>query len=202
MILVYPVKENVQSVMMMVLPNISLPLLKLFKYFEVLDLLTEEISSRFDQQSLALPIAVEELLMSALNSSKVVIPNIVSEAYSNDICITKIERQLAMLPDLLSAYKLSQNLKVLNVTSVRTLCEMLLTTPLARDMFSEIDKLLRIYLTIPISTATSERSFSALRRIKTYLRSTMTEQRLNNVMICHVHKDTTSGLDLVEIADM
>ena len=35
-----------------------------------------------------------------------------------------------------------------------------------------------ILLVIPATNATSERSFSALRRIKSYLRSTMTQDRL------------------------
>ena len=71
---------------------------------------------------------------------------------------------------------------------------------MAREMFSEVDKLLRIYLTIPVTTATAERSFSALRRIKTYLRSTMSEERLNNVMLLHVHKDFCDNLDLLKVA--
>lgn len=39
-------------------------------------------------------------------------------------------------------------------------------------MLSEVDKLLNIYFTFPVTSATAERSFSSLRRIKTYLRST------------------------------
>ena len=67
-------------------------------------------------------------------------------------------------------------------------------------MFSEVDKLVRIYLTIPVATATGERSLSAVRCIKTYLRSTMSQQRLNSIMLLNVHKDVTDGLDLPTIA--
>ena len=35
----------------------------------------------------------------------------------------------------------------------------------------------------------AERSFSALRRIKTWLRNSMTKVRLNAAAICSVHKD-------------
>ena len=49
------------------------------------------------------------------------------------------------------------------------------------------------------ATATGERSFSAMRQIKTYLRSSMTQQRLNSVMLLNVHKDLTDALDLVNI---
>ena len=67
-------------------------------------------------------------------------------------------------------------------------------------MFSETDKLVRIYLRTPVTTATGERSFSALRCIKTYLRSAMSQQCLKNVMLLNVHKDLTNGLDLPTIA--
>ena len=65
-------------------------------------------------------------------------------------------------------------------------------------MLSEVHKSLR--LTIPITSATSERSFSALRRVLTYLRSTMTEQRLNHCLLLHMHKHITDSLDIKSIA--
>ena len=45
--------------------------------------------------------------------------------------------------------------------------------------FPSISILLRIFATIPVITATGERSFSALKYVKSYLRSTMREDRLN-----------------------
>ena len=42
----------------------------------------------------------------------------------------------------------------------------------------------------------SERSASAVRRIKTYLRSTMSQLRLNNLLILHIHKERTDNLEL------
>ena len=54
---------------------------------------------------------------------------------------------------------------------------------------------------MPATNAESERSFSAVRRIKTYLRSTMSQQRLNHLMLFHVHKNRTDGLNLVDVAN-
>ncbi|KAK9513193.1 hypothetical protein VZT92_026749 [Zoarces viviparus] len=48
-------------------------------------------------------------------------------------------------------------------------------------------------------TAEAERSFSALKKLKTWLRSTMSQQRLNNVSVCHVHQAT---LDKIELKDV
>ena len=57
------------------------------------------------------------------------------------------------------------------------------------------------YLVMPASNAVSERSFSTLRRVKTYLRSTMCQDRLNYLIILHVHKERTDALDLKDVAN-
>ena len=60
-------------------------------------------------------------------------------------------------------------------------------------IFTEIEKLLCIYLTIPVTTSTVERSFFTLRRLKNYLRTTMVQERLNNLLLLHVHKSETDN---------
>ena len=76
----------------------------------------------------------------------------------------------------------------LTITKVSSVTDMLTVVPMAKYIFSEIDKLLRLYLTIPVATCTAERRFLSLRSMKNYLQSTMSEERLNNVMLLHVHK--------------
>jgi len=49
---------------------------------------------------------------------------------------------------------------------------------------------------MPAPNASSERSFSALRRVKSYLRTTIGQSRLNYLMLLHVHKERTDNLDL------
>ena len=55
--------------------------------------------------------------------------------------------------------------------------------------FPRIKKLLKILATLPVTTCSSERSFSTLRRLITYLRNTMGEERLNGLTSLHVHRD-------------
>ena len=100
------------------------------------------------------------------------IPPKIHDLYNKDIDMRKLERQLRVLPDLLNSCPDI----VSKVTRVRTLANMLAAAPLASSMLSEVDKLVRIYLTIPITTATGERSLSAVRCIKTYLRSAAPQQ--------------------------
>ena len=59
----------------------------------------------------------------------------------------------------------------------------------SKTMLCEIPHLLHIALTIPVTSATAEGTFSALRRLKTFLRSSMTQPRLNHVMLLHIHKE-------------
>ena len=40
-----------------------------------------------------------------------------------------------------------------------------------------------------------------MRRIKTYLRSTMCQDRLNHIILLHCHKDLTDSLDLIGVAN-
>ena len=58
-------------------------------------------------------------------------------------------------------------------------------------LISQVLTLLHLILVMPATIATSERSFSAMRRIKTYLRSTMSQEKLNHVILLHCHKDIT-----------
>ncbi|KAF0747746.1 52 kDa repressor of the inhibitor of the protein kinase-like, partial [Aphis craccivora] len=46
-----------------------------------------------------------------------------------------------------------------------------------------------ILATIPVSTASNERSFSNLKRIKTYLQNSRTETRLNGLAMMSIHRD-------------
>ena len=62
--------------------------------------------------------------------------------------------------------------------------------------FSSVWTAVKLLLVMPATNATSECSFSALCRIKSYLRSTMSQQRLNNLMLLYVNKDKTDMLDL------
>ena len=50
-----------------------------------------------------------------------------------------------------------------------------------------------ILLVIPAANGTSERTFSALRRVKTFLKSTMNQARMNNLITLHVHKERTDA---------
>ena len=61
--------------------------------------------------------------------------------------------------------------------------------------------LAKLLLVMPATNAVSERSFSALKGVKTYLRATTTNQRLNHLMLLHIHKEKTNSLNLIDVAN-
>ena len=83
----------------------------------------------------------------------------------------------------------------IKVTSIRTICNAMKCDSY-RSMLSEVHKQLWLYLTVLITSSTSESAFSTTRHLLTYLRATMTEQRLNNCTLLHIHKDITDNLDV------
>ena len=50
-----------------------------------------------------------------------------------------------------------------------------------------------------MTTVTAEKTFSTLRRLKNYLRTTMTQKRLNHVVLLHIHKQHTDVIDLDDV---
>ena len=60
--------------------------------------------------------------------------------------------------------------------------------------FPEIQTLLKLLMVAPASSSDAERYFSALRRLNTWLRNSMTQRSLNAIMICNTHKEKLEEL--------
>ena len=52
---------------------------------------------------------------------------------------------------------------------------------------------------MPATNVTSERSFSKLRLIKTYLKTTIGQEQLNHLMILFVYKELVDNLDMKRV---
>ena len=67
------------------------------------------------------------------------------------------------------------------------------------SLVSQVTHLVKLILLMPATNAVSERSASAMHRIKTYLHSSMTQSHLNNTMVLHIHKHLTDSVDHKQI---
>ncbi|KAJ8897164.1 hypothetical protein PR048_002510 [Dryococelus australis] len=72
-------------------------------------------------------------------------------------------------------------------TKVMTVCEVLKI--IDKDSFPNMAVLLKILAVIPLTTASVERSFSTLKRLKTCLRNKTGEERLTALTLMTVHRD-------------
>ena len=67
------------------------------------------------------------------------------------------------------------------------------------DAFPNTWVALRILLTLPVTVASGERSFSKLKLIKTYLRATMGDDRLNSLAILSIENELAHSLDASDV---
>ena len=58
-----------------------------------------------------------------------------------------------------------------------------------QESVQEVVKLLKLNAVIAVSSASVERSFSCLRRVKTYLRNKIGQERLGSLCRISIHKD-------------
>ena len=79
--------------------------------------------------------------------------------------------------------------------------KVLLQLNLLTDAYKSIGHAYKFLLTLPVSQVQCERSFSALKRIKSRLRSTMTEEHLEAFMLMSVEKSILAKLDTNAIID-
>ena len=158
-------------------------------YFEVYDFVVTGIRERFNQNDFFVYKDMQSLLLKAANKACYEVEfNRVSQIYSDDInCyLQSVQLKLLAVATKDAGYKESQVdlMKVMHI----------LRNFVSKEAISQVLILAKLLLVEPATNATSERTFSTLRRIKTYLRSTMSNNRLNHNFVIHIH-----GLDDKEI---
>ena len=73
--------------------------------------------------------------------------------------------------------------------------------PTKLKLIPNIVTIVQLILINPATSCTPERSFSTALRLKTWLRSTMTTKRFNNLAILSTHKDLTDTINFVDIGN-
>ena len=168
-------------------------------YFEAVDLVVNCIKERFDQPGYRVYRNLEQLLLKAAQKEDFTAEfDDVCSFYKDDFNPALLHAQLLTFGieygRIQSDHDCNAKPSIFDVKDYFTSLIMA-----QRSLLSEVCKVVKLVLVMPATNATSERSFSALRRVKNYLRSTMTQQRLNNLLVLHVHKDITDNLKLKDI---
>ena len=165
-------------------------------YFEALDLAISTIQDRFDQPNFSVYRSLEQLLLNTIRGeSTQEMYDFVCKFYNSDFDCQRLQVHLEMLQATFP-----EGLKSVTLCTNDLKCFILSLSENERAVIEEVVTLLKLILVLPSTNAVSERSFSAMRRLKTYLRTTMTQERLNHLLLLHIHKDRTDTLSCVEVA--
>ena len=149
---------------------------------------------RFDQTSLLVFENLESLLIKTLKGEETSVEmKIAREKYATDVNMTDLNVELA-------TFKVSTKDKQIEHFH-DLLKEMRLLKNPEKKFLVNVCKICRILAVNAASSATAERTFSLVRRVKNWMRSTMLPTRFNSVSILNFHKDRTDKLDLIKIAN-
>ena len=151
------------------------------QFFSAIDTASMQLDERFNQEGLGRLAMLEQHLVSGEISEVV-------ELYP-ELDAQLLQMQLAILN---ANYKFNSSQEVTNVLKTMV--------PEVRRLFTQVEALVRLLLVVPVSSCEAERSFSALRRLKNWLRSTMEQSRLNSVFVGHVHKEKLEKITRQKIA--
>jgi hypothetical protein len=157
---------------------------------QVVDQILTSLRNRFQKKVIDHLSHMERFLISNVDVKDVV------QFYKEDFNIAKLTLHRDMFLDIAE----SQDCTISSVSNVVDFLSDAKNKHIL-TMISEYVRFLKTVLTIPVTSCTCERSFSGLRRLKSYLRSTMGQKRLNNVAVLHIHRDLTELIDTDAIAN-
>ena len=163
-------------------------------YYEAIDLIVNCIQARFDQPGYRLYRSLESLLMKACKKEETAeILDTVCTFYSDDFDKEVLRCQLHTF-GIHFHEALENPVQEISIFDIKKY--FLSLSPGQSSLLGQVRRLFELIMVMPATNATSERSFSALRHLKNYLRTTMSQQRLNHLMIMHIHKERTDNIDL------
>lgn len=108
--------------------------------------------------------------------------------YNNDVTSDLI-RQLISLKEFIKNTK---------IETIQELTSFIIEYDLS-SLYSEILTACIIYLSLPVTVATAERSFSKLKLLKNYLRNSISQDRLTGISILNIEKSRTKELDIEKL---
>lgn len=156
------------------------------QFFEAVDLIQSELKRRFDQSGIKVAAQRETTLIEAANQNLSGLNEEMQLPEKFDR--SRLQMQLTLLGDLT---------KERRFTAVKEFAELISSLhPQTRELFKEVEAFVELCLCLPVSAAPSERSFSALRRLKTWTRSTTSQKRLTHLALMHIHSDILDRLDI------
>ena len=148
-------------------------------YFEAIDAILTSQNERYEQEDLSLIRAIEQILLNAAKKRGVSLDGLTSSLVNKDA----LKIQLDDLPTILGLYNIDQKTRITETTKISTIADIFNAMPPAKIRCPEVHKLIMLYYTVPLVSASCERTFSCMRRLKTWLRSNSGGNHLNNIIL-------------------
>ena len=114
----------------------------------------------------------------------------------NEFDVPSLKNQLLNFTEIAKFYGLDSRMQLYEMIALLQKLD-----TIKRMLLAEVIKLVKLILVMPATSAVSDRSLSPLKRIKAYLRSATTNNRLNHPLILHIHKLLSHRIDLTKVAD-
>uniref|UniRef100_A0A8C0IM13 HAT C-terminal dimerisation domain-containing protein n=1 Tax=Chelonoidis abingdonii TaxID=106734 RepID=A0A8C0IM13_CHEAB len=135
--------------------------------------------------------------------------NVTKSEFLVDMYSDVINSQTTIVEELHSfkdMYKeiMSTSSRVKSSVSEKLTINSVLKFMIANDMCSiypNLSRLYHIFLTLPISSAVAEQPFSRFKLLKSYLRSTMGEDRLSGLALLHIERQLATEVDYNKVVD-
>ncbi|XP_019173025.1 PREDICTED: uncharacterized protein LOC109168456 [Ipomoea nil] len=165
----------------------------------VIDSQLQELNNRFDDKAMELIILSSSLDPKEMRISFRIddICKLVEKFYPQDFANYEI-LQLRMQ---LEHFEHGQQLPDFRaLESISDLCQWLVKTR-KLDIYPLVFRIVTLILTLPVSTATTERSFSAMKIVKTTLRNKMDDQFLNDCLLVYIEKQIAKQFSIDSIID-
>lgn len=167
-------------------------------FVPVIDAALLQLNIRFSQDSLSVIRGIEAFVPSSTQFLNIITVQAFAKHYqaNEEDLLLEFKQMERMLQRMKSVGKYPQ------FTPGQELLEFTHFVEGYSDAFYELCRLTKIACTIPITTASAERSFSTLKRIKTYLRTRMIDERLTHLAVLSIHSRRAQNLDLERVVDM
>lgn len=149
-------------------------------FYEILDCIILQLHTRFDDIN---KLDFVELLNNSsyqkfINEFPSSILSSVEKSYPNLFDTDRLKNELSIIyrDEQFRNIDIFKSLKLINESGLLSI-------------FPEVYKLASLILTIPVTSVQAERDFSCLKRIKTYLRNTMLQERLSALSLFSIEKE-------------
>ena len=114
---------------------------------------------------------VEDFLVAVANGSHAIIDNNsfveIQDSIVDDIDRERLKHECPMIADFCRTVIHDKQVGIIKITRISTIIDVMNEQPFGKTMFHQYNRLLHLYLTVPVTTATAERSFSVTNRMKT-----------------------------------